>query len=254
MITLDQALEVAAGRRITSLKTGAMGVGDVMNLILQRSEIIRDQDNYNSYIKSWTRGDDAPLLELIDRMGAETLIQRAAAFIYLEYMELSGIFAEHPPQRVADIGCGYAIFDLFLAQEYDCDLVLIDLEQSDNRHFGFKREGAAYSNLEVAARFLRDNGVAKERIRTLNPATEPVEGLGDIDLAVSFISCGFHYPWQTYEAFFRGSVQPGGRIILDIRLAKATEAKQDLAQLGEYAVLDAGTSDKAVRAMVTTPG
>ena len=87
--------------RIASLDTSAFNKDDVLNVILQRSEIIRDQPRSNRYIKRWTQGDSAPALELIDQLGADTLIKRAAAFIYLEYLELKPIFDKTRPRKVA---------------------------------------------------------------------------------------------------------------------------------------------------------
>ena len=109
------------------------------------------------------------LVDTINRMGRDKLIRRAAAFIYLEFEQLRHIFEDRFPRKIADIGCGYAIFDLFLAQEFDSTLNLIDLESNESRHFGFKEGGSAYSNLGNASRFLQANGVMKSAINTLNP-------------------------------------------------------------------------------------
>jgi SAM-dependent methyltransferase len=254
MIQLEDALKTMENDRIGSLDTTSFSRNDVLNLILQRSEIIGDQPNHHRYIKAWTAGQNQPLLDLIDTVGEEHLIRRAAALILLEYEELRPIFEKAPPKAVTDIGCGYAFFDLFLAQDFNCKLTLIDLETNDERHFGFEDSGSAYSNLEVAARFLNANGIAKSRIKTLNPAARSPDRLRGQDLVVSFISCGFHYPWSTYSVFFRDAVAPGGRIILDIRRRGFERTKAELSALGDVVDLDAGFTSKAVRVMVTRKG
>ncbi len=253
MFTFENAIEKSASDRIAGLDVSAFSERDVLNLVLQRSEILRDRPDRNRYIKDWMRGDEGPLLGLIDEIGTHTLIRRAASFILLEYEELKEELVKMRPGSATDIGCGYAIFDLFLAQDFGCDLVLVDLESTEERHFGFEEKGSAYSNLEVAARFLADNGVAKERMKTLNPASEPLENVRGQDLAFSFISCGFHYPWKTYETFFENSVVPGGNIMLDVRNAALTQVLGELSALGHTRTLDAGFSRKATRVVVSKP-
>ena len=95
--------------------------------------------------------------------------------------------------------------------------MLIDIEESDSRHFGFAEEGAGYASLERARDFLVANGVPAEGITLVNPRHEDVSKVAPVDLAISLISCGFHYPASTYEDFFRNNVNPGGAIVLDIR-------------------------------------
>jgi len=250
-ITFEKAEKTARLPRIADLDTSAFTSSDVLNLILQRSEIIRDQANHNRYIKSWIHGDTAPLTELVTTIGAQELIRRAAAFILLEYEELRPILATAPPRAVTDIGCGYALIDLFLAQDFDCALTLIDLEQTDERHFGFEPTGSAYSDLETAASFLKSNGIAPGRITTINPDRQPVDDIRDQDLVMSLISCGFHYPWTTYESFFRDAVRPGGRIILDLRRKTARATLAEMSSLGSAEDLNAGASHKAARVVVT---
>ncbi len=254
MITLDDANRSMETDRIASLDTSAFTSNDVLNLILQRSEIIEDQPNHHTYIKAWTNGQNQPLLDLIDQLDGDMLTRRAAALILLEYNELRPLFEKQPPKGATDIGCGYAFFDLFLAQDFDCKITLIDLETSDDRHFGFEHNGSAYSNLDVAAQFLNKNGIAKKRIKTVNPEKTSVSRIRNQDLVVSFISCGFHYPWSTYAVFFRDAIAPGGQIILDIRRRTLDRTKAELSALGDVTELDAGFSPKAARVKVVRKG
>jgi len=250
MMSFDQAMAAMDAPQITEIETESLDDSDVLNLILQRSEIIRDQEKYNRYIKAWTRGDDAPILDLINRMGRDTLIRRAGAFIYLEFEQLRHIFDKKTPEYVADIGCGYALFDMFLAKEYDSKLALINLESNDNRHFGFKDSGAAYSSLANIETFLKANGVKKGKVKTYNPETDDLSKIKKLDYAFSFISCGYHYPLSTYHQFFRDSVGKNGRIIVDIRSHTLGDTMLEVSDLGFTRALVKAANNSADRVMI----
>lgn len=250
MITFDQAMKAINTPEIAEINTGAFDDGDVLNLILQRSDIIRDQDNHNRYIKAWTRGDDAPILDLIEQLGRDTLVRRAAAYIFLEFKQLQHVFDRKHPNHIADIGCGYALFDLFLAKEYKSKLALIDLESNDVRHFGFKESGAAYSSLAKAKQFLMDNGVQQDDITTYNPKTDDLSAIRKLDYAFSFISCGYHYPLSTYEAFFMDSVADDGHIIVDIRAHTLGETMLEVSRYGFTRALVKAANNSADRVMI----
>lgn len=182
----------------------------------------------------------------------DTLIRRAASIIWLEYLEMKPALDLLPriPKSIADIGCGYAIFDLFFWRDFPGRLLLIDLEDNEVRHFGFKEKGAAYSNLEVARRFLAANGVPDGSIVCANPQKDNLEQLAPVDMAVSFISCGFHYPWQTYERFFQHQVAQDGAIILDLRQRKAASGREELKRIGAVSDLADAAYGNAARLLV----
>lgn len=64
MMTFEEAMAAKENGMVAALRAANLGSQDMVNLFLQRSEIIRDQNNHTSFIKAWTRGDDAPLLGL----------------------------------------------------------------------------------------------------------------------------------------------------------------------------------------------
>lgn len=236
MITFEQSLEACDTDTIKSLDVACFSTDDVVNLILQRSEIIRDQPRPGKVVQAWAAGNAAPALALVDKMG-DDLIRRAAAIIWLEYQEIKPTIDAMRPQSTADIGCGYAMFDLFLWKDHPGRLLLIDLEQSDDRHFGFQDKGAAYSNLETARRFLERNGVTPDDIVCINPEKTSLADQPAVNLAVSFISCGFHYPCETYLEFFQSGVKPDGAVILDLRTGRAARGTQVLSSVGTVSTL-----------------
>ncbi len=235
---------------IRNLDLSMFGAEDLVNIILQRSEVLYDVPRSGRVIRAWNAGDDAPIRAEVDRLGDE-IARRAAGVIHAEYRSLAPALLAHPPRRVADIGCGYALFDLFIAQDTKASVLLIDIETNDRRHFGFAEEGAAYSNLSVARRLLLANGIAEDRITTLNPATQDLGATEDVDLVVSFLSCGFHYPVTSYASYFRDKVLPGGAILLDLRAATAAEQLLALTPLGR--IEDLPAPPKARRILLRKP-
>ncbi len=219
---------------------------DLLNLILQRSEILFDIPEKGRLISRWTEGSTAPLDSIVAEKGA-LLAARAVRVFRDEFNHLRPRLAAIPNHSVADIGCGYGMFDLLMHRAFQSRLALIDLEQNAHRHFGFNDEGAAYSNLSTAAEFLTRNGVDQQAIRKLNPATDDLMSLDPVDIAVSFLACGFHFPVDAYLAFFESRVKPGGHIFLDLRRRTFEGQKKRLGGLGDLSVLaDAGKQIRVV--------
>lgn len=246
-MTVAPAGPIDAPALVAGLDLSALGRSDLVNIVLQRSEVLHDVPRAGQVIRAWEGGDDAPLAAQIDRLG-EGIARRAAAVIAQEYAALQPVLHARKPRRVADIGCGYAFFDLFLARDLGSDLLLIDLESNERRHFGFQEEGAAYASLAVARQLLEANGVGAGRIETLNPRDQAPEAAGPVDLAVSFLSCGFHYPVSLYLPFLAQALQPGGAAIFDLRAATAAAQAEQLAALGTLTDLPA--PPKARRVML----
>ena len=250
MITFEEAMEARKLPEVAGLSAASLTAQDMVNLVLQRSEIIRDQKKPNRYITQWAAGNEAPIFELVEEMGHDELLRRAAAFIFLEYRELSPHLSSPKPRKIADIGCGYALFDLFLAKEHGTRIVLIDLERNDRRHFGFDEEGAAYSSLSQTRAFLVANGVAEKLIETRNPAEDDLSDLKSLNYIFSFISCGFHYPWDTYLPFYREALSPKGRVILDFRTRRFPSVLPELGHFGYAKVLAKAAQGNATRVML----
>ncbi len=216
---------------IASLDLSMFKEHDLLNIIMQRSEVLADQHRPNQIVKAWCAGNPDPAKEVIDNLGS-TLAGRAAAFVHLEYRELRDLLLGLAPGRIADVGCGYAFFDLFAYQDLRHHIDLIDIEQTTHRHFKFKPEASGYSSLSVAREFLSSNGCKDDKITTTNPRCQGRPIVAEVDLAVSFLSCGFHFPWSEYLEFFHTAVRPDGSIILDLRSSESGTALQQMALLG----------------------
>ncbi|WP_050526053.1 class I SAM-dependent methyltransferase [Pseudorhodobacter aquimaris] len=245
---MQQGLDIAKEAEnpvVSGLDLGCLDRGDLINLILQRSEVMFDRPRSGQVIRAWGAGDLTPMEAEVDRLGV-MIAQRAVGVIHAEYRALAPVLHEIAPTRVADIGCGYAFFDLFLARDLNPELVLIDLESNEHRHFGYQAEGAAYSSLGRAKELLCANGVAPAKIATLNPRDTAPETIEPVDLVVSFLSCGFHYPVDLYVPFLDKALRPGGAAIFDLRAATATAQAKTLSQFGSLSDLDAPPKTRRV--------
>ncbi|MCO8146274.1 class I SAM-dependent methyltransferase [Rhodovulum tesquicola] len=220
---------------------------DLVNIILQRSEVLADIPDAGRLVKAWSTGETRGIEAVVADRGAR-IARDAAAVVAREFAALRPHLDPVAPGRIADIGCGYAFFDLFAARAYGAELTLIDLEANAHRHFGFETEGAAYSDLGRARAFLIANGVDSGRIRTLNPARADPLTLPQVELAVSFLACGFHFPVDAYIAFFRDRVAPGGRILLDLRMRNFKPQARLLETLGTLCVIR--ESRKSARVLI----
>lgn len=227
----------AAEPAITALDLSCFDSKDLVNLILQRSEVMYDRPRSGQVIKAWGEGNTAPIMAVVEEMG-DLVARRAAGVIHAEYKAMAALLRQLRPQRIADIGCGYAFFDLFAAKTLGADVLLLDLEENDRRHFGFHAEGAAYSSLARARMLLENNGIAPDKIETLNPRERAPETAAPVDLVVSFLSCGFHYPVDLYLPFLDQVLKPGGAAIFDLRLRTAEEQAAKLAGFGTLTDLD----------------
>lgn len=211
-------------------------LNDMLRFVLQRSEILYDVEKPGRLIKKWTEGDEEPLKKVVQDKQGE-IFNRVFADISKEFDEIHAVLSANPPKSITDIGCGYALFDCLAAKAYGSKVTLIDTESNDRRHFGFESDGAAYSDLDKAVRFLTCNGVAQDRIKAVNPTKYDIKTLKKADLAVSFLACGFHFPVSAYMDFFRNNLKKSGRIILDLRRSKYEVQREALLSLGSVNVL-----------------
>jgi SAM-dependent methyltransferase len=138
-----------------------------------------------------------------------------------------------PCRAVLDIGCGVAGVDvpLFASRSSEItDLYLLDRTTTAPRIFyGFAADGAFYNSLAVARRLLEDNGVPPGVIHLLEATPDGQIPIGrQLDLVISLISWGFHYPVATYLERVHALLRPAGRLILDVR--KGLQGERELAK------------------------
>ncbi len=138
-----------------------------------------------------------------------------------EYNVIKGDLPENC-QSVLDIGCGIAGINILVNQHYknlDIKFYLLDKSEIENNVFYlFNSKGAFYNSLELACDTLSTNGILRKNIIPI-VANEKNEIAIDekIDLIISLISWGFHYPVSTYLDRAYEILSENGRLIIDVR-------------------------------------
>lgn len=125
--------------------------------------------------------------------------------------------------KVLDIGCGIAGIDFFLFGHYGeshMDFFLLDKDDVNKRiYYGFRATGAFYNSLAVSKTMLNKNGIPLDNIHLISATTDNNINVKNakVELIVSLLSWGYHYPVTTYldQAFM--VLKPGGAMILDVR-------------------------------------
>lgn len=129
------------------------------------------------------------------------------------------------PQKVnsiLDIGCGVAGIDVLLHRHYreasHIRYYLVDrTEVSDRVFYGFEPEGAFCNSLKVAETVLVSNGIRSDGIFPLPVSSDYRFNAGEIDLVISLLSWGYHYPIPLYLENVPRSLKAGGVLIVDVR-------------------------------------
>jgi len=123
---------------------------------------------------------------------------------------------------ILDIGCGLAGIDIFFHRHYQDKspvFYLLDKTYTEgNVYYGFKSKGAFYNSLKMAQTMLINNGLSFKNIHTLEANKNNDINIDcKIDLVISLISWGFHYPVDIYLDRVYNLLNNSGLIILDTR-------------------------------------
>jgi len=119
---------------------------------------------------------------------------------------------------IIDIGCGLCGIDFYFSKKYqDVKLFLVDKNKIDkNIHYNFHQDGSFYNSFEVAKEFLDLNGIGNYQFIE-SEKSEDIPDIGNQDLIVSLLSCGYHYPVEKYINAINRFLSDNGILILDIR-------------------------------------
>lgn len=148
---------------------------------------------------------------------------------------------------ILDIGCGLAGIDIFLGKHFSgrpVDFYLLDKSKIENEvYYLFKESGAFYNSLQLAEQILLESGIEKEKIHLVEATVNnDINITKQVDLIISLISWGFHYPVHTYLEKAYEKLSPSGTLILDVR--KDTSGLDEVKAKFAYVEKIAETSTK----------
>lgn len=133
-----------------------------------------------------------------------------------EYLEMR----EYLPKEVdsiLDIGCGLAGIDILLSKHYKHpELYLMDnSEVSEKVVYGYDRRREFYSSFDATEALLKANYIKNYNLIDIKIKRLPM--FEKIDLVISLLSCGYHYPVTEYLGYIKTILSKDGSLIIDIR-------------------------------------
>ena len=152
----------------------------------------------------------------------KTVISRYLKTMEKDFLALRP-FLPQTARTILDVGCGIAGLDLFLFRHFGADgarLFLLDkTETSDAIWYGYEKKGAFYNSLSMARSFLLARDVDPEKITLIEAPEDGIlpQDLPPLDLVVSTLSWGFHYPVAAYLDSVYDRLSENGHLILDVR-------------------------------------
>jgi SAM-dependent methyltransferase len=94
----------------------------------------------------------------------------------------------------------------------------MDRSRLDHIYYGFESKAAFYNDTTLTRQFLRLNGVPDDKQHYIEAAPSNLDRCGlQVDLVISLIAWGFHFPLSVYLDEVLRALRPGGRIIVDLR-------------------------------------
>ncbi len=194
-----------------------LSADDVANIAIQRTKhLLRLPIVGSPSYRLWLRGLKWPVL-LEAKLRRKSILKGVAIEIENEYRGLNDYLGSRTIERMVDIGCGNALIDVFFWRDYQPRAIhLVDIEETQVTHHGYQSTGAGYANLRAAKALLVANGTPAELVKLTNPQKSKLHE-SDVDLIISIISAGFHYPIEEYAKFALKALKPGGVFIFDAR-------------------------------------
>jgi len=161
---------------------------------------------------------EAKYLIDLQRSGYKDIIKDYDTDMQKEFNDIK----EYLPNKcdnILDIGCGLCGMDVLLAMYYNNDVTLNLVDKDvieDIIYYGYKEKTSFYNSFTIAEKILRSNKINKFRFINANCGSALV-GLEKQDLIISLLSCGYHYPVETYIEKINELLTDDGVLIIDIR-------------------------------------
>jgi len=134
-------------------------------------------------------------------------------------------YLNQPVGRLLDIGCGFAYESRWFGEKYNTELWLLDGDAGAN---DTKPESASYGNWNATSselKFYHTFEFLDSKLKELGTKNYHLIDANNIcipedikfDVITSWLSCGHHYPVNTYKELMQKHSHANTRILLDIR-------------------------------------
>jgi SAM-dependent methyltransferase len=177
------------------------------------------------------------MVELEAKLRSRKIIDMYFSDMKQEYDSLKH-FLPANCSRILDIGCGIAGIDIYINEHYapqNIEYYLLDKSKIEEKvYYMFEEKGAFYNSLDITKATLVANGINENNIHLIE-ATEnnDIDIKQNVDIVLSLLSWGFHYPVNTYLDKVYALLNRKGVLILDIR--KGTDGLDLITKkFGEY--------------------
>jgi SAM-dependent methyltransferase len=144
-----------------------------------------------------------------------------------ENFEILDKFLGSAPMKILDIGCGLAWESRLFNEKYGCELWLLDgdategnknksKESSDVKYHQSADSFLLYHSFEKLQSELDKLGTKNYHLIDCNNINIPEDI--KFDLITSWVSCGFHYPVNTYKDLILKHSHANTRVVMDLRV------------------------------------
>ena len=129
-------------------------------------------------------------------------------------------FLSKPPQRILDLGCGLGRVATYFSKCYSSPPTQYYLADSNGATptWGWDAPTGFYNDLKLTEEYVQQQGLKQYEIVDLS--TNKLETLKDIDLVVSFLAVGFHYPIETYMPILQNIISKHAVLAFGVRRNK----------------------------------
>jgi SAM-dependent methyltransferase len=150
--------------------------------------------------------------------------------------DLLDSFLVNTPKNILDIGCGLAFESEMFQKKYNSNLYLLDGDFTDSknatrdRKFGSTETMAFYSKIEDLQKQFDERQL---KYVFINANDINIPSSLKFDLVYSNVSCGFHYPFDTYLDLLKDHTTENSIMVFDINSRYLTEQIQDSFEIVE---------------------
>lgn len=139
-------------------------------------------------------------------------------------------YLKSPPKKILDIGCGLARESEYFQKKYGTELYLLDgdfdstKQRPRDNFWGTAESFKFYSPTQELKKSFDERQMNYTFVDALNPVID--ENM-KFDLIYSFLSCGFHYPANTYREMIERHSNKDTIVIIDCREDTLQQQKTD---------------------------